>query len=83
MSFKFIFVLFMKRIYFVLKIFPNSQIQRPPYLLNPLTPTALAGPADEDDAGPDYAAIMWSACALLGLMTYLTVCVCGVHATRR
>ena len=102
MSFKFNFVLFMKRIYFVLKIFPNSQIQRPPYLLNPLTPTSLAGPAEEEDmfvlgegshtldlhtvpadAGPDYAAIMWSACALLGLMTCLTVCVCGVRATRR
>ena len=102
MSFKFNFVLFMKRIYFVLKIFPNPQIQRPPYLLNPLTPTALAGPADEDDmfvlgegshtldldtvpadAGPDYRSLMLGACALLVLMTCLTVCACWVRATQR
>ena len=102
MSFKFIFVLFMKRISFVLKIFPNSQTQRPPYLLNPLTPTALTGPADEDDmfvlgegshtldldtvpaeAGPDYRSLMLGACALLVLMTCLTVCACWVRATQR
>ena len=35
------------------------------------------------DSGPDYAAIMWSACALLGLMTCLTVCVCGIRVSRR